>query len=331
MRPDAIKSCAGVVRSRFRLFFYILAVCRLMILAGDFRVCEAQRLEAERPPRKATALRVSSEMNELVEVRRGNLPVIISAPHGGHLGIDKAPLRTGKAEGIKQFATVRDGGTDQLAKSVSQAIERKSGRRPHLIVAHFSRRFVDANRPAEWAYESEPAGLVYEAYHESIRRARDWVLEEFGRGILIDIHAQGADRDTIFRGTRNKATVKHMLSKFGEEAFEGKRSIPGLLTERGYRIFPAPGDPAAEHKSYNGGYITGTYGSMAGGTIDSIQLEFGYNQRSPERINQTAEDLSDALIIYTREYLETDQGKSAKKADQAPATGKVPTTGSKTQ
>lgn len=325
MSPDPIKIYASIVTSRFRLLFSMLQVCMLVIVAGHVQVCEAQKIEAQQPQRKAAALRVSSDLNELVEVRRGDLPIIISAPHGGRLGIDKAPLRTGKAEGIKQFATVRDGGTDQLAKAVSQAIERKSGRRPHLIVAHFSRRFVDANRPAEWAYESEPAGLVYEAYHESIKRARDWVLEEFDQGILIDIHAQGADRDTIFRGTRNKATVKHMLSKFGEDAFEGKRSIFGLLTERGYRIFPAPGNPATEHKSYNGGYITGTYGSMKGGTIDSIQLEFGYNQRSPERIKQTAEDLADALMIYTREYLETDQGKSAKRADQ------VPTTGSETQ
>lgn len=251
------------------------------------------------------------KLSELVLIRQGNLPIILSAPHGGSGGISGVSPRTGKTEGIRQFVTVRDGMTDRLAIATADAIVRKSGKQPHLVVARFSRKFVDANRPPQWAYESEAAKPVYEMYHEAIRKAQVEVNEAFGRGILIDLHGQGADRNVIFRGTRNRFSVKHLLQEWGNEAFDGKTSILGMMAERGHTLFPECGKPDREHPSFNGGYITGTYGSGQKGTIDAIQMEFGYNSRSQANLKKTADDLAEALLEFTRSYLTAKPAESA--------------------
>ena len=266
----------------------------------------ATNLNLQNPQSTATAkqpqaARTSSVLSELMEVEAGELPVIISAPHGGSLNIEGSTER--KGTGAEKFVVVRDTYTDRLARAVADALKEKTGKRPHLVIAHFARRHVDANRPAAGAYENDSAKRVYEAYHAALGKARDAVIRDFGRGIVIDIHGQGAERNTIFRGTQNRSTVKTLLKSYGEEAFSGEKSVLGFLVKRGYTVKPRPSENVPEDSRYNGGYITQTYGSQNGGAIDGIQLEFGAVPRSPDQFKKTANDLADALISYSETYL----------------------------
>jgi len=230
----------------------------------------------------------------------GMLPIILSAPHGGRQSIPGVSVRRGI--GIAQFATERDNNTDELAEKIARKIEQKSGTRPFLVVAQFERKYVDANRPRNGAYESAAAGVYYDAYHYALERACDQVRRDWGRGLLLDIHGQGAEAETIFRGTDNGKSVTELERSFGREALVGEKSIFGQLKFRGYQIAPTLVETDKEHR-YTGGYTTRTYGSHRGTNIDAIQLEFGTNLRAGANLERTATDLADAITVFAGAYL----------------------------
>src|SRR4029077_17413433 len=164
-----------------------------------------------------------SERQKLLTVWAGMLPIILSAPHGGRQSIPGVPVRRGA--GIAQFATGRDNNTDELAEIVSVRLEQRFNAKPFLIVARFERKYLDANRPTESAYESREAKPYYDGYHSALRDAPDRVSREWGRGLLLDIHGQGAQAEAIYRGTGNGKTVVSLTQHFGTEVITGPKSI----------------------------------------------------------------------------------------------------------
>src|SRR5262245_40534707 len=107
-----------------------------------------------------------AEADKLITIKPGTLPIIITAPHDGTLAVPSVPPRKGDA--TARFTPVRDTGCAPLALLLADALEKKLGGRPHVIIAHFSRRYIDANREPAAAYESEKARPVYDAYHAAI-------------------------------------------------------------------------------------------------------------------------------------------------------------------
>jgi len=239
----------------------------------------------------------------LVLVREGKLPLIVSAPHGGIAEVPGVSPRTGDGIplGGRGFAAGRDTNTDRLAEEFASAIEAKTGRPPYLIVAHFHRKFLDVNRPAEIGCEDPKAKLVYDRYHAALVKACRAVQREFGRGLLLDIHGQGLARDTIFRGTQNGRTVTLLTQRFGSKAHAGPDSLFGLLAAAGWHAQPT--DDSNEQPGFTGGYIVQTYGSHTGYGIDAIQLEFGGAFRSNTSIARTARKLAEVVDSFARRYL----------------------------
>lgn len=244
-----------------------------------------------------------ADLDKYLLVRPGTLPVVLSAPHGGRLPLPGVPDR--KGEGVEQFVTVRDVNTDQLAERFAAAVERKLGGRPYLVVARFTRRHVDANRPPEGAYESDRARPYYDAYHDVLRSHCEAVRKGWGRGLVIDIHGQGAKADTIFRGTAKQTSVALLKERFGWKAVAGPDSLLGALAAKGHTVFPPPDGPAdaAENPRFGGGYITRTYGAAGRFGLDAIQLEFGGDYTRAAKLGATADDLAEALARFAKAYL----------------------------
>ncbi len=231
----------------------------------------------------------------------GMLPIILSAPHGGREAIAEVPARRGV--GIAQFAASRDTNTDALGRKVAANLAQRLGAKPFLIIALFERKYVDVNRPPEAAYESSQASGYYAAYHSAVREACERVRREWGRGLLLDIHGQGTQVATIYRGTNNGKTVASLTEKFGVAALDGPKSILGQMERKGYKIFPPAETAYKEERTYAGGYIVQTYGSHQGTAIDAIQLELGTSFRQPGALDRTAADLADAIAVFAKEYL----------------------------
>jgi len=237
----------------------------------------------------------------LVVIESGDLPIILSAPHGGRRPVPGVAPR--KGQDVPRFVARSDSWTDELTEKLADEIEKNTGQRPYVVIAKFHRKFIDANRPPERAYESEAAKETYEAYHKALADAREEVIARWGTGILLDIHGQAAELDTIIRGTRNGETVTHLIEKFNQDSLIGKSSLLGHLSAQGLTVHPPVNSTQNEHKSYSGGHIVGTYGSGKGGTLDAIQLELGRNLRRPAAHSDTAKKLATAIQNFTRQYL----------------------------
>lgn len=249
-----------------------------------------------------------------VVVQRGQMPVILSAPHGGPDRLPGVPDRKrpdpanpGEFARWGGFAGgLGDVGTFELTQEAAAIVKARLGKAPYLVMNRVQRRHVDMNRPAHLAYDApgtDGPKLAYDAYHQALAEFCREVARTYGRGLLLDIHGQGEARDSIFRGTLDGRTVTHLLNKDGRAALTGPESIFGFLAAKGHDVIPAVGSAALEDPRYRGGFISVTYGGGARNTIDAIQLEFGTNLRAKEGRPKTAEDLADAIVRFAEKYL----------------------------
>lgn len=240
-----------------------------------------------------------------VRTQAGELPIILSAPHGGKLDVPDVDVR--KGEGLKTggsgFVVSRDTGTEELAQQVATTIEKRFGKKPYFVIARSHRKYLDHNRPPEIAYEDADAKPVYDAYHSALTDSCRDVQKKFHKGLLLDLHGQGTAKDTVFRGTQNGKTVTLLRERFGETAHTGESSLFGRLKTHGWKVHPDPFD-SREQSGFTGGYIVQTYGSHQGFGIDAVQLEFGADYRAKEAREKTAATLTNAVADYAASYLD---------------------------
>ena len=253
--------------------------------------------------------------SELVVSQVGDLPVVISAPHGGNLEIPGVPPRKGEGleAGPAGFRVVRDGGTEELALEVARQLAERMKGRPSFVISRVHRRYVDFNRPPEIAVEHAQARVIYDQYHTAVADAVRTIREKHGFGLLIDIHGQGSSAETAYRGTSNGLTVTGLRKQFGEEFHSGENSLLALLKKRDWKVHPDPFD-GKEQSGFTGGHIVRSYGSHRSDGIDAIQLELGGNYRKTAVRERIARELADAIA----ESIELVRKASEEKADQTP-------------
>jgi len=247
----------------------------------------------------------SDDIEELVFISEGELPVILSAPHGGTLKIAGVEPRQGNGmkTGPAGFFTGRDGGTSELALALADALEDATGKRPYLVVSKTHRKYLDPNRPSEIAYEDPDAAPVYQRYHNTLQRYCTEILNKHHTGLLLDIHGQGTSSQTVYRGTGNGKTVARLKERFGESAHSGENSLFGTLHRLGWKVYPFPAD-GKEQSGFTGGYIVQTHGSHKPNGLDAVQLEFGADYRTKSNREKTAKVLAKATIEYIQEYID---------------------------
>lgn len=245
------------------------------------------------------------EPSRFVLTQAGEVPIILSAPHGGKLDVPDVDVR--KGEGLKTggsgFVVSRDTGTEELAQQVADAIEKRFGKKPYFVIARSHRKYLDPNRPPAIAYEDADAKPVYDAYHAALTESCRDVQKQFRKGLLLDIHGQGEAKDTVFRGTQNGKTVTLLRERFGEAAHAGESSLFGRLKSLGWKVHPDPFG-GREQSGFGGGYIVQTYGSHQGFGIDAIQLEFGADYRAKDAREKTAVTLTNAIVDYAASFLD---------------------------
>lgn len=244
---------------------------------------------------------VNRDITKYVTIDPGTLPIIISAPHGGTVVLPDVGERKG-GEDVAQFTTVRDVNTDLLALRLAEAVSKKLDGRPYVVVAKFSRKYIDANRPAKGAYEHESAKPIYDAYHGALEKACKEIKTKWGRGLLLDIHGQGVRADAIYRGTQNGKSTTLLTQRFGVSALTGANGFQGMLEAKGYTMLP-PAASAEKETKFNGGFIVQNYGSHTGYGIDAIQLEFGGQYSGRNKLGQTTGDLAEVIAEFTKRYV----------------------------
>jgi N-formylglutamate amidohydrolase len=247
------------------------------------------------------------EENNLVSRHRGTLPVIISCPHDGKKVPPEVPKRTGSNSECPPFKTSRDLRTREITEGVAQRLLDVFGEAPYVVVAEFNRQYIDANRPADCAFEVPAAQPFYDEYHNTLRSFVDDIrAENGGLGLVFDVHGTRAienDPADLYLGTDNGKTVER-LQKIDGQVLWRRRSLRGLLGPEaaGYIVSPKqPGIP--ETPAVNGGYTVRTYGSSHSDGIDAIQIEIVAALReNKEKREALAEHLASAIRNLVARY-----------------------------
>ncbi len=223
-----------------------------------------------------------------VTVEMGDLPVVLSAPHGGTMALPGIPERL-------NGTTVLDTHTYDLAQVVRAQLALLTGRKAYLVAARASRKFVDFNRSPSEAFEDPAVAPVYAYYHDSLRTALAAAKAQSATGaLLVDLHAHGGAEDVIYRGTKNGATAD-LRTLY--------RQPRGLLTEllaRDLKVYPDHSG-GTENPALNGGFIVQTYGLSGTGPsrLNAVQLEFGAAYRSSKATETaTAKALAEAIVAH---------------------------------
>jgi N-formylglutamate amidohydrolase len=248
---------------------------------------------------------------DLVLVRQGTLPIILTAPHGGREaipGIEPRQDRTYVAAYRRWggFQRSRDGNTDILAQGIAAEIAKLTGKEPYLVVAKFERKYIDANRPPELALDSREARPYYDYYNASVRHFVDEIRENYPAGLLIDVHGQDKGPAVVMRGTINGRTIDRLLRRAGDKAVTGSNGIFGQLEANGFKVFPANDVPIGgrnEDSGFNGGYTVFAFGSHNSNGIDAVQMEFGTRYRTKAALDNSMRDAARAIVAFHEAYL----------------------------
>ena len=266
----------------------------------------------------STACTGKTDPDPDIEVHPGDLPIILSAPHGGHLTPSEIPNRTtGNNDG--------DAHTRALTLDLADALEALTGQRPIVVINNLHRKKLDANREIVEAAEGVPrAEAAWEAYHSAIEDARKELTVRHEAGLFLDVHGHAHDDPWIELGYlldgsdlnrsdaeldgaayANATSITELIGRSGEPLsalVRGEISLGAELEARGYASVPSTDTPIpglAEY--YNGGHNTRAYGSLETGTVSAVQLEYPRSDREPAGVRaQTAADTAEAIVVWMR-------------------------------
>lgn len=248
--------------------------------------------------------------NKYVEYIPGDLPIILSAAHGGDREPMGIPDRTATQCG-GSATTVKDLNTRELVLEMREAVVDRLGGNPHVVINHLHRKKLDANRPlTEAACGNASAEQAWHEFQGYLDRARSAVARSHGNGWYMDIHGHGHDiqrlelgyllsRDelnatdeTLSASTelREKSSINTLAAESDRsfaEVLRGEMSIGTLYAAEGFPAVPSASDPSPGSDPYfTGGYNTRRHGcgaaaaavgGRAGGPICGVQIEANYS------------------------------------------------------
>lgn len=260
-----------------------------------------------------TVLSTVANAEDAMEVffEPGNIPVLITAPHGGSNQPSGVPERTGTnidGNSVIDFVKVKDSYTKTIAKNIADEYEDLYGTRPYVVAANFHRKYIDANRTINNAIEHVNAQPFYNFYHQKVNQYIQQIKQNYQRGLLLDIHGQASLPDKIVRGSRNGFSVVNLVNRHSWQSVVGAHSIFGNLAYQGYQLeplnssVPDTSTPIVENY-FPGGNTIKAYGSQNQHGLEALQLEIGKNIRfSSSARTQLAIDMANNINDFIKHY-----------------------------
>ncbi len=206
-------------------------------------------------------------MSKIYEFKKGNIPLIITVPHGGALVPQNIPNR--------DFGSYKkDKDTNLVLKSIVEDFKRKN-QQPYFVVMYLHRRKIDVNRGSREGAQCNEMLRVYKEYHSIIREFRIEVQKKFNAGLMIDLHGQKAkkgyieigyglskellddlrnsdvDEDLIYK----QSSLKFLINN-GHHAHDlvfGAKSL-GAFLSKNFNVYPSPQHQLLDEIHYNGVY-----------------------------------------------------------------------------
>ncbi|MBK6449621.1 MAG: T9SS type A sorting domain-containing protein [Saprospiraceae bacterium] len=263
--------------------------------------------------------------NNYIEYQVGNLPIVLSVPHGGRLAPSTIPDRT-----CNNAETVTDINTIELAKSISNALYELTGCYPSIVICNLRRSKIDCNRNIEdGACGNEEAITAWKEFNSFIEQAQTKAQENFkGNIFFVDLHGHAHAIPRIELGyllygselrlpddTLNKtkyinySSIKDLAKKNQNnlshaELLRGELSLGTLLGEMDYPTVPSQQIPYPEigEGYFNGGYNVANHTSyLSGNKVNGVQMECYYAGIRDTEANRNKFGVAFAEILI--EYL----------------------------
>lgn len=195
-----------------------------LILIGLMLAISSYSKQGEKVPatiqKKVASLRPTEyDEHKWTEYIPGNMPLVISVPHGGSLIVEELGLNTCPGHNSHY-----DFGTIEIAKAIQQEFEEKYKLRPYIVICHLSRKHIDQNRDLETATcGKETMKTAWNNFHGFIDVALKDAVKNFGKAIYIDLHGHPH--------TKQRVELGYSISKKDLIAVQTK-NIPGNLEQK---------------------------------------------------------------------------------------------------
>jgi hypothetical protein len=257
------------------------------------------------------------------EYQIGNLPLIISVPHGGTLNPDSIPNRN-----CPNAVWTTDAYTVELARNIQLAFIERTGCSPHMVYSHLHRKKIDLNRNQAEATCNNPQVVpVFQDFHDFIDAARNNSIEQFGFAFYLDLHGHGNQIQRVELGyllyeeeleesddmlnselfisysSMQRLAQTHPSGLTHAEIIRGNHSFGNLLEMRNYSAVPSLNQPAPGIGTnyFSGGFNTRYHtGYSAGIQSDGVQMECNYTgiRDSEENRLLFASEFVDAMLSF---------------------------------
>ena len=271
----------------------------------------------------------SRNWDDFIDYRQGNIPLMIISVHGGDLEPDWIQTRT-----CNEATVVRDSYTRDVALEIESQLK-INGFSPYIVLNDLHRKKLDLNRSINNSNCGDITTKPYwEIFHKKIESYRTEIQNQYGSGLVIDIHGQSHEEQRIELGYllssselrmnnsiinsidfTNQSSVKSLLNNnFNNleltDLLSGESSLGNLLNVKGYASVPSKEDIAPKEGElyFSGGFNTATYGSRESGSVDAIQIELNMIgvRNTEDNRKLFSKEFADILISFLRIHYKSD-------------------------
>lgn len=258
---------------------------------------------------------------EWVEVRAGNMPVVISVPHGGSFHDEQIADR--ECSDVGRVVKGIDRSTIPTGNAMQKAFEEINGTTPYMVVAKLSRRKVDQNREINLATCGDELGKVaWHNYHNALDAVIKEAIQKFGYVFFVDLHGHGHKIQRLELGyalttkqlqdLKNEVKPKHFDSSslanllnvskkqvMYQDLLFGPNSIGAQMENHEIPSTPSFEDPHPVGKQpfFAGGYITRRYTSKEYPNVFGLQIECYY-----KGVRDTKENRAKFAKAFVKSY-----------------------------
>jgi N-formylglutamate amidohydrolase len=236
---------------------------------------------------------VSKKMlDAYTQVQYGNMPLIISVPHGGLVAPTTLSDRV-----CPNSTTVTDSKTIELANAIDSVFKNNYNVQPYIVLSFLKRTKLDQNRPLDEA-TCNNANLFtfWNNYHLSIDTCVTKILDKYSNALFIDLHGHGHTNQRLElgyliprSGLQNTSTINTATTSVTNlwqqntslpftNLITGVNAFGTLMQNSGYASVPSQQDPTPLNNDlyFDGGYNTQRYTSTTNPKVYGWQVEANF-------------------------------------------------------
>ncbi|MFM2325965.1 MAG: hypothetical protein RIR31_167 [Bacteroidota bacterium] len=259
------------------------------------------------------------KLDSYTEVQYGNMPLIISVPHGGTDDPTFIPDRT--CPGITTAIDIK---TIEMVNAIDSICKAEYGFQPYLVISYLKRIKLDQNRDLPEATCSNSAITnIWNNYHLSIDSFITKINAKYPLALFIDLHGHGHTKERLELGyllsgseLRNPTAINPVPTSIFNLLQQntslqinllltGTNAFGTLMANNNFPSVPSQQDaaPLVTDLYFDGGYNTQRYCSVAYPKVFGWQIETNYmdvrnNQTS--RVNFAKAFLQSIMQFYKR-------------------------------